>query len=321
MKMSRKKLSLKTKKIIINTIIIILTIAIPLAITAFVADYGFNKRYNPNSEYADKTITDQIASDLRSDAFIVLMEGATFPRERIQKYVGYRSQKYNPTPIYEETIYNDNNEKLFNMVVYDGLWKRIEEGVEYYDIVSPQIYIYDVQYGKIKEEFEVDPTVIEDIEDIELSVKFTIPYKRDSGVADEERQYSFADVNGAITDTGSDLNTKQVQACEFRAALRFAETESITVNFNAKITITSSNIVDQVFKSINLPINSDASTRNLDNFEEGLNSSFDSIIEPQLKAVVFKKYVWWQCLIALVVSSVVIVPFGLSFILPLKEEK
>lgn len=320
--MSQKKLSFKTKRRIINFIIILFTIAIPLAIAAFVADYGLNKRYNPNSKHAETSVTDKIMSDLRANAFIELMKGAGFPRERIQKYVEYRSQKYNPDPIYEETVYNDKGEKLFNMVVYDGIWKRVEDEKEYYDIVSPQIYLYDVQYGKIKAEFMVDPDVIEDIEDIELSVKFTAPFYNHNTdeVKDEERQYKFTDVAGVITDMDSDLRTKQVQTCEFRAALRFAQAETLTIDINAKIIITDSNTPEIAFKTINLPINTDASTRNMEDFEDGMSSSFDAMISEQYKGIVFKKYVWWQSLIALVVSGAVIVPFGLTFLIKKNEE-
>lgn len=144
------------KNLIKKYIILFFVIMLPLTAAFLMGNYSYRSEKLGQGPWYDK---------YRQTFFE--FEGDFTTREKIHRTMKYGLNShyylYDETPLYSETVQNDDEEDLFILEIYRALY-QIREDNELIDRVEYLYTIYNVQYRKLRDAFVVDIGAREQIE-------------------------------------------------------------------------------------------------------------------------------------------------------------
>lgn len=308
-------------------IALIVAIVITLLAGLLMFLYGINVRYTTDN--AQMTI----------ECFDKYYEKAETVDEKLEAYVKFNENEYNPVPVFTEDVKNSEGEVLCNIKMYQGILKdkRDTDGdgeLEENSYLQYLYFISNIQYDKILDylgiaEKDKENTTItfstrslnvaavtdEDYEsaDYLLYSSSTIALSKETNylsVVDEksnryEENSEDEDYVDPYYQVGK-IEITSTKASSFKLAVIFTpNVEDTEAEYSAK---------KEIFE-ISEPTTIDrlAST---DGFEAGYNKD---ILNIGYRGYVIGRQIWWQVLITVVIAG--IISFSFYFALTMDEEK
>ncbi len=287
-----------------NKIIFVIALLIPILCSVFIGNYAINGRYNPGS----KTENVEAVNKLKRKVYTNYMEEARTLEDTIQNYANFIADRFVEEPIYVQDIKNDDNETLFTIAVYEGLIYSFVESEKVYN-VAPMIFVYGVQYNKIK-----DTMITEDREGVNAAEAPVLSFKL---ISDSEQTFEitlkedpFNSGTTQIVDTRSDHQDTQkgVLIGDIRAGIKGWKTEYVEIEVTSTVYIGKTETAvgeefPQEIKTFQIDdLKTDMSKKDMDIYINGSNRDYKEI---GLTALVVKTYAWWQITITFLVSGII----------------
>jgi len=315
-------------------IVLAISILIPLLVAFFVGSYGYNStNYGQGSwkkQFLQEYLSTEDKSNPTTEHFI----------NRYLKY-GINNQYfvYNADPIYDLEIKDNNGNKLFDLLVYQAIYK-FSENNQPVDRMQYIFFYYNIQYKNIRNLFDVDDVLREEINKANVptfsaNVKEVIgeeiedydPYERPITQIPED-QLSIrdrgADVtfkSGKVATDGEEIPNGEVLV---KAFIGFVPIREITKSskFEVKIEAVINSIIDDTGSSLRTTV----TTLELDLPQDPTkvdSSNFAISYQQNLEKAgyfwwAFTHKIWWICLIALAATSLITITFYLVYV---AEEK
>lgn len=308
-------------------IILIITILIPLTGSVLIGVYSFN-RYNP-----------EVYTDLESDFMTELVAGKITTESRIDLYRQLECYYLEKDPIYTQTVEIDGVE-VFTFSIYRSFSVLYDKDTEQssYEI-EYEFYFYNVNYTKLKEEFKGnfpdDSSLVDKYSEpyFEVSIYPTAEKNEDENILDETLGASVSGGTSiALYDYKSNpekSNEKpyRVQVVSFKernlssALKKMFDGENAYITIDAKISRTISgeepyystleNLVEEKVSDFKVY----AADFDVESYTEGWREAGvrDTLNNAGYNKWLFKRYIWWQSLIALVIFSIIMVGFYFAF--------
>ena len=308
-------------------IILIITILIPLTGSVLIGVYSYN-RYNPE-EYTE------LQSDFKSD----LVAGKITTESRIELYRQLESYYFEKDPIYTKKVELDG-EELFSFSLYRNFSVLYDSETEEstYEI-KYEIYFYNVNYTKLKDEFKKnfpdDSSIVDKYSTpyFEVGIYPTEEMEEDENILDET---SGASISGGTSivlydyESNPEMNGDtpyRVQVVTFKernlssALKKLFDGENAYITVDAKISRTISGeepyystLEDLVAEKVS-GFKVYADDFDVKSYEKGWReaSARDTLNNAGYNKWLFKHYIWWQALIALVIFSIIMVGFYFAF--------
>ena len=321
---------MKKGKIIILAISILVTI---LA-TAFVGVYSYN-RYDPD-------INEDYLSEFKSKE---LLPGLITTEQRIDYYRTFNNYYYEKEPVFSQEI---KDEKTGTVICVLDIYRTLTQNqnsetkeMEY--IIKYEMFAHQVNYTYLKNAFKGtvdDEEIINKSKNPALVVNFY-------PTAEHNSEEALLNATEAVLDNSGSLKTgiaiydykstpENDGANKYLVQLNYFRETNLTANkalFNGKgyITVTAQlpiSVLEGEYESdytktldYNLfegeidNFELDRTNLSKDDMEEGIfgNTTREKYAKVGYNKWVIKKYVWWQALIALVVSGLIMTGFYAAF--------
>lgn len=312
------------KKYILLAIVII----IPLLLSFLVGLYGYNSDKFGQGAWKDEYRKEYLEFDEELNT-----------KEKIEEYLNYGVSplyhSYNENAVVTRNIKvneeDEDSEVLFKLAIYQAFIERDESNDKDVDQLQYLIFIYDVQYLKLRGLFDAEGILKEEIDaadvpTIIVKMKEDLEVDEDSEVNPKEKQ---ATMNYAryIRDLGSDVDTYEGDVIE---TIDPDEAYDFIYIHNSSFTITAANdfVSDVLFEiSIEVPGIKDNDGKDLsevvstfevsrfDTIPEDVDTSdfVESYRQDLNKTGYFgwlvKNYLWWIYLIAFVAMGAITFSF------------
>lgn len=307
-------------------IILFFAILIPLLVAFLIGSYGYN---------SDKFGQGAWKNQYREE-YLAFPEDAT-TEEQIEKHLEYglntQYYLYSKDPVYSQTVNSDGN-KLFHLDIYRAIYKAnikdedSDETIEV-DRVQYLFIIYDVQYQNIRDLFIEDPNgeLAKEINDANvpnLSINLTEvleDQEEDEEVEPKTKAVNMSEIS-RILDAGADYDTVKGEILDedetstsrrltvILGTARIDDpdwTPKTEVEIKANVpgvTDTEGNNVSTVLTTFELEMNPEAG--DVSNYLSSYQQDLDRI---GYFGWVFKNYLWWICLIALLATGLITLSF------------
>ncbi len=302
-------------------IILIISILIPLIAAVAISLYGVNYRYVPS---ANKTVLSEFLSDMNRG--IVDCEG------RIKNYRKMENYYYEEEPILKKDINNEEGKRILTVAVYRNLCiykptANVEEKLK----TLFEVFVYNVNYDLVKSYFKLDDMEI--IEKAEMPT-FTVTFTPTNGKEEftiELRNRS----NVVIPDYDSvpeyaNETTKTRNYVQSNVFREYETTNTLsTFSDDANITIKASISVTNADKTTT---SIEADKPIAEEYIADFNHKGEEMDEKQLKVGyressvdatyknagyykwLVKHYLWWEALIAFLLTGVITGTFYLVYV-------
>lgn len=302
-------------------IILIISILIPLIAAVAISLYGVNYRYVPS---ANTTLLSEFLSDMNRG--IVDCEG------RIKNYRKMENYYYEEEPILKKDINNEEGKRILTVAVYRNLCiykptANVEEKLK----TLFEVFVYNVNYDLVKSYFKLDDMEI--IEKAEMPT-FTVTFTPTNGKEEftiELRNRS----NVVIPDYDSvpeyaNETTKTRNYVQSNVFREYETTNTLsTFSDDANITIKASISVTNADKTTT---SIEADKPIAEEYIADFNHKGEEMDEKQLKVGyressvdatyknagyykwLVKRYLWWEALIAFLLTGVITGTFYLVYV-------
>lgn len=302
-------------------IILIISILIPLIAAVAISLYGVNYRYVPS---ANTTVLSEFLSDMNRG--IVDCEG------RIKNYRKMENYYYEEEPILKKDINNEEGKRILTVAVYRNLCiykptANVEEKLK----TLFEVFVYNVNYDLVKSYFKLDDMEI--IEKAEMPT-FTVTFTPTNGKEEftiELRNRS----NVVIPDYDSvpeyaNETTKTRNYVQSNVFREYETTNTLsTFSDDANITIKASISVTNADKTTT---SIEADEPIVEEYIADFNHKGEEMDEKQLKVGyressvdetyknagyykwLVKHYLWWEALIAFLLTGVITGTFYLVYV-------
>ncbi len=302
-------------------IILIISILIPLIAAVAISLYGVNYRYVPS---ANTTVLSEFLSDMNRG--IVDCEG------RIKNYRKMENYYYEEEPILKKDINNEEGKRILTVAVYRNLCiykptANVEEKLK----TLFEVFVYNVNYDLVKSYFKLDDMEI--IEKAEMPT-FTVTFTPTNGKEEftiELRNRS----NVVIPDYDSvpeyaNETTKTRNYVQSNVFREYETTNTLsTFSDDANITIKASISVTNADKTTT---SIEADKPIAEEYIADFNHKGEEMDEKQLKVGyressvdatyknagyykwLVKRYLWWEALIAFLLTGVITGTFYLVYV-------
>ncbi len=308
-------------------ILLIITILIPITGSVLIGVYSYN-RYDP-----------EVYTDLESDFKTDLLSGATTTTDRIDLYRKLESYYFDEKPIFTKDV-EMNGEKVFSVALYRSfsvLYDSTKDENTYE--IKYEFFIYNVNYtalqNEFKKDFPDDPSLVYNYSDpyFVIGIYPNEELNEDENLLDDSNSVS---LTGGTTIALYDYNSTpelkgdvpyRVQTVTFRernlsSALKKlfdGETAYITVEAQIKKEIsgedtyysTLENLVEEKVSDFKVY----AADLEVESHAQGWREAGarDTLNNAGYNKWLFKNYIWWQSLIALVIFSAIMAGFYFAF--------
>jgi len=311
--------------------ILFFSILIPLAAALWVGSYGYN-----SEKFGQGTWKNEFEIEYLS------FEGDYTTKDKIEKFLEYginnQYYSFSLTPLYEKEIKSNNDEKLFDMLVYRVVYDLDAQGNDRFQYL---FMFYNVQYLKLRELFPADENRRKEIN--EANVPTFIPAIEEIVEGDEEfgewrpqflqEDRSFPDydadvdfISGKISTDDSEIEAGDKLVQVYIGRVRMLDMD-IPKKYKVTVNVTINNIMDDEGNSIKAEAASfdvilEPNPQNIDYSD--YETSYKQFIDIEdLKAAgyvawVFKSYLWWIGLITFVAVGLITGSFYFVYI---SEEK
>ena len=302
-------------------IILIISILIPLIAAVAISLYGVNYRYVPS---ANTTVLSEFLSDMNRG--IVDCEG------RIKNYRKMENYYYEEEPILKKDINNEEGKRILTVAVYRNLriykpTANVEEKLK----TLFEVFVYNVNYDLVKSYFKLDDMEI--IEKAEMPT-FTVTFTPTNGKEEftiELRNRS----NVVIPDYDSvpeyaNETTKTRNYVQSNVFREYETTNTLsTFSDDANITIKASISVTNADKTTT---SIEADKPIAEEYIADFNHNREEMDEKQVKVGyressvdatyknagyykwLVKRYLWWEALIAFLLTGVITGTFYLVYV-------
>ena len=290
-------------------IILFLAILIPLLSAFFVGRYAYTDRYSPDNP------TSQPAIDLRASLFGDFLDQGKTTKEKLELYLKFRTIEYNPTPIFSETIKNNQDRELYHIDIYTSLYNTLDANDNEVERVAFTFHVYNVQYETIRDTF-----ITEDRAGVLASPRpvLVIVLESPDGLLSFRTTLALGNAGGVpiVVDSGRDID-EVVGALigDAKAGIRDWLVSSVTVNVNTILVLGGQNVEQTISTFTVDSFDTNINNINREDYVQGFNGSYDSL---GIRRAIFTRYVWWQSLLTFVVIGVITISFYIVYSL---EEK
>lgn len=310
-------------------VILLFSILIPLTAAFLVGLYGYK-----SDKYGQGAWLEEFQSD-----FLSFEENTYTTSDKIAKYTkfGINSQyyEYDASPVISETVRNNSGENLFQFDVYRAVYKtKTKEGVEF-DRLQYLFFIYNVQYLKIKDLFEGDQSLKNQIEkanvptlsinlyqDISKGNPMKVVLTESEYIPDYEADVDFISGKTASENETPGENDKLVYVVSGFSPIELSWKDTVDI----EVVATFKGITDDEGNKLSQTI----MTRETDVLTVTLDDVSDTNWEPafhqNLKNQGYFGWVvahklWWICLIAFVLIGIITGSFYLVYKAELEQQE
>lgn len=311
-------------------ILLLITILIPITGSVLIGVYSYN-RYNP-----------EVYTDLETEFKSDYVAGAITTESRIDLYRELENYYYEKDPIYTKKVELDG-EEVFSLSIYRSFSVVYDKDTEQSSYeVKYEVYFYNVNYTKLKDEFKKDfsddPSVVDKYSDtyFEVGIYPTAEMNEDENILDET---SGASISGSTSIAMYDYNSVpelngekpyRVQIVTFKernltsALKKLFDGENAYITVDAKISrtidgedpyySTLENLVEEKVSGFKVYA-ADFDVENTATIFEGHRETGvrETLNNAGYNRWLFKHYIWWQSLIALVIFSIIMAGFYFAF--------
>lgn len=309
-------------------ILLIITILIPITGAVLIGVYSYN-RYNP-----------EVYTELETEFKADLVTGVVTTESRIDLYRKLESYYYEEDPIYTKKVEIDG-EEVFSFSIYRGFSVLYnQETKEYSYEIKYEVYFYNVNYTKLQNEFKKnfpdDPSLVDKYSEpyFEIAIYPSEEMNEDENLLDELSGTSVSgSTNIAIYDYNSIPETNgdkpyRVQIVTFRERNLSNAIKKLFDGDNAYITVDAkikknvsgedeayySTLEDLAVEKVN-DFKVYAADVDVETYTQGWREAGvrDTLKNAGYDKWLFKNYIWWQSLIALVIFSIIMAGFYFAF--------
>lgn len=302
-------------------IILIISILIPLIAAVAISLYGVNYRYVPS---ANTTVLSEFLSDMNRG--IVDCEG------RIKNYRKMENYYYEEEPILKKDINNEEGKRILTVAVYRNLCiykptANVEEKLK----TLFEVFVYNVNYDLVKSYFKLDDMeIIEKAEMPTFTVtftptngkeEFTIELRNRSNVVIPDYD-SVPEYANETTKTRNYVQSNVFREYETTNTLStFSDDANITIKAsisvtNADKTTTSIEADEPIAEEYIADFNHKGEEMDEKQLKVGYRES--SVDETYKNAGYYKwlvkHYLWWEALIAFLLTGVITGTFYLVYV-------
>lgn len=292
-------------------IILIIAIILPLVGAFMIGWYGIAVRYEPEKNTA-------VASLFKN----YLNKGVITSEGRIKNYRQFENYYYDENPLYIETIENEAGNPLFTLAIYRAYYyyqPSVDDEVQ--KKVKFEVFIYNVNYNLVKDYFTLDDrTIIDEAKMPKFSLTFTptngkdpfsitLTTGSDVMIQDYDSVPEWAD---KAETTRNYVQSSIIRVTQTPALAKFSADVNIKVTATLEITGTDS-------VTTKLPTDKPLAEFYLADFESDIDeidttdylkgfrdpSVVKTFKNAGYHSWLFKKYLWWQGLIAIVLVGIV----------------
>lgn len=292
-----------------KSLILFFVILIPLSVAYLIGHYGYT-----NNKFGQGTWK----TEFRNEYLTFADKGTT--EEKLSKWIqfGLNNQyfSYDPTPIYNETIKNEQNENLFKFEIYRALYKTTVSG-EKVDRIQYLYFIYDVQYLKLRNEFTGDQALLKEIEKADVPKIRINLYEVLENDQIGDKDFVQMTATKLIYDIGADVDYLDGTVLEEgESSDKIPDVYIISgfdpipeINWSTKTKIevvahvsgvtdaSGEDISKTIFEHTLTNFETDPSKLDLDDYLTAYQQNVDNV---GYFKWVFWQYLWWICLIAFV---------------------
>lgn len=307
-----------SKALLKKYLLLFFVILLPLAAAFLVGNYGY--RSEKFGKYGQGKWYDKYRAEFYDEFFTFEDDFTT--RDKILRALKYglnsHYKLYDEEPIFSQTIENEKGEKLFVLEIYRAIFE-----IEKSDRAEYLFTMYDVQYLKLRECFDVDSGVKQEIEKANvpgISAKIFKVASDGTVVRSPDSEIGFmtiSDMSSVIPDYDADVDFKQGYSGSKRkdtdelvvCPLGFHRIPDTDWNETDKARLEIYASVEDVLDENNQPIKTTVIELDLEgyysdpaNFDyEDWTESYRQMQDPDKADYfrwVFGHYLWWISLIA-----------------------
>lgn len=325
---------MKRIKIKRRYIVLFVSILLPLIAAFLVGSYGYNSEKFGQGSWKKEYATQYFTSDDKENPTT---------ENLIDKYMKYGINNqyhiYDKDPIYDMEIKDENGKKLFDLLVYQAVYKfRVDD--EPVDRMQYIFFYYNIQYNNIRNLFEADenlrneinsknvPTfsarikekLSEEIEDYDpLDRGITQIPEEQLSIRDRGSDVTFK--SGRVANDGEEIPDGEILVKAFIGFVPFRDipkgntfTIEIDAIINAILDDTGQSLKTQIAK---FELNLSPSPDDVDQ-KDFVESYQQDLVKAGYFWWAFKNYLWWISLIAFLAIGVITGSFYLVYV---AEEK
>ena len=304
-----------------NIIILIISILITLIAAVAISLYGVNYRYVPS---ANTTVWSEFRSDMNRG--IVDCEG------RIKNYRKMENYYYEEEPILKKDINNEEGKRILTVAVYRNLCiykptANVEEKLK----TLFEVFVYNVNYDLVKSYFKLDDMeIIEKAEMPTFTVtftptngkeEFTIELRNRSNVVIPDYD-SVPEYANETTKTRNYVQSNVFREYETTNTLStFSDDANITIKASISVTNADKTTTSiEADKPIAEEYIADFNHKGEEMDEKQLNVGYrESSVDATYKNAGYykwlvKHYLWWEALIAFLLTGVITGTFYLVYV-------